>query len=162
MAEKNINVLFVCLGNICRSPTAHALFQAHVNKQGLSANMVVDSAGTADWHTGRPPDERTQKTARKCGYDMSHLQARQVSVQDFDEFDYILAMDHDNLSHLRAMKPAHYNGVLGLFLEEAGIATDTAVPDPYYRGEQHFQQVIQMIQDAVDGLLQRIRKDYQL
>jgi protein-tyrosine phosphatase len=157
-----VNVLFVCLGNICRSPTAHALFQARVNAENLSENIIVDSAGTGDWHLGLPPDKRAQKTALAHGYDMSHLQARLVTSADFAEFDYILGMDKENLRNLTAMRPDNYQGVLGLFLTEAGVTAASEVPDPYYGDEQHFEHAMQLITDAVDGLLQRIKVDYQL
>lgn len=155
-------VLFVCLGNICRSPTAHALFQAEVNKANLQGRIFVDSAGTGDWHVGGQPDKRAQKTALEYGYDMSHLRARQVSVSDFSEFDYILGMDQQNLFDLKALKPSSYQGVLGLFLTESGIKEPDEVPDPYYGGELHFNHVIQLVEQAVRGLLDRIRKEHKL
>jgi protein-tyrosine phosphatase len=157
-----VKVLFVCLGNICRSPTAHALFQARVNTEHLSDHIIVDSAGTGDWHIGCPPDKRAQKTALEHGYDMSHLQARVVIPEDFSEFDYILGMDKDNLIHLKAMKLSHYTGVLGLFLTEAGISAADEVPDPFYGDDAHFEQVIQLIHNAVDGLLLRIKTEHSL
>ena len=159
--KRPTRVLFVCLGNICRSPTAHALFQAQVNEQGLDKAILIDSAGTGDWHVGAPPDKRAQQTALDHGFDMSHLTARQVSESDFDRFDYILGMDKDNLEHLLALRPSHYRGVLGLFLTESGIAAGKdEVPDPYYGDDQHFEAAIQLIKDAVDGLLIRIKQDH--
>lgn len=158
----SIKVLFVCLGNICRSPTAHALFQARVNESHLNDVITVDSAGTGDWHIGLPPDKRAQKTALDYGYDMSHLQARQVSTVDFTEFDYILAMDKENLKNLQAMKTTAFDGVLGLFLSESGVTETDEVPDPYYGDEQHFDHAMQLIQRAVDGLLARIKSDHHI
>lgn len=160
--DSPVKVLFVCLGNICRSPTAHALFQARVNTANLSDKILVDSAGTGDWHLGFPPDERAQKTALEHGYDMSHLQARLVTSDDFASFDYILGMDNENLKNLAVMQPDGYNGVLGLFLTESGITTASEVPDPYYGDEQHFEHAMQLITDAVEGLLQRIIRDHAL
>lgn len=158
----SVKVLFVCLGNICRSPTAHALFQARVNTENLAEKIIVDSAGTGDWHLGFPPDERAQKTALEHGYDMSHLQARLVTSDDFAEFDYILGMDNENLKNLTVMQPDNYTGVLGLFLTEAGVKVASEVPDPYYGDAQHFEYAMQLINDAVDGLLQRIKADHHL
>ena len=157
-----VNVLFVCLGNICRSPTAHALFQAQVNQAQLEHKIKIGSAGTGGWHAGSPPDERAQKTALEHGYDMSHLQARQVTTEDFSHFDYILAMDRQNLQDLKALAPSHYKGVLGLFLTESGVEFTDEVPDPYYGGEKQFEFAIQLVKDGVDGLLERIRQEHQI
>lgn len=157
-----VNVLFVCLGNICRSPTAHALFQAQVNHAQLEDKIKIDSAGTGGWHAGSPPDERAQKTALEHGYDMSHLQARQVTLEDFSRFDYILAMDHQNLQDLKALSPSQYKGVLGLFLTESGVDIAEEVPDPYYGGEKQFEFAIQLVKDGVGGLLERIRQEHQI
>ena len=112
-----ISVLFVCLGNICRSPTAHAVFQAMVIERGLAEQVSVDSAGTGDWHLGHAPDRRTSAVAAQRGYDMDQLRARLVETGDFEQFDYILVMDEENLANLKAMCPADYPGSLGLFLE---------------------------------------------
>ncbi len=160
--SKPIKVLFVCLGNICRSPTAHALFQARVNAQGLQDKILVDSAGTGNWHIGCPPDKRAQQAALIHGYDMSHLQARMVTSEDFSEFDYILGMDKDNLLNLKLMCPSYYEGVLGLFLSESGIPDAEEVPDPFYGDQQHFEEVMRLINHAVDGLLARIQSDHPL
>ncbi len=156
---QSIKVLFVCLGNICRSPTAHALFQAKVNNAELNSFIEVDSAGTADWHTGLPPDTRSQQIALTHGYDMSQLSARAVTVQDFHDFDYILGMDNSNLQHLNAMKPDDYSGVLGLFLEEAGVTERQEVPDPYYGDNTHFEYAIDLVNQGAEGLLARIRRE---
>lgn len=157
-----VKVLFVCLGNICRSPTAHALFQARVNSEGLQEQIIVDSAGTGGWHVGAAPDERAQKAALEQGYDMSHLQARLVTSEDFAEFDYILAMDKDNLINLKVMEPTYNKGVLGLFLTESGITDTDEVPDPFYGDKTHFDGVMTLIQSGVDGLLQRVKQDHSL
>ncbi|MGS2718741.1 low molecular weight protein-tyrosine-phosphatase [Eionea flava] len=157
--NKPIRVLFVCLGNICRSPTAHALFQAYVNKQGYADSIVIDSAGTGSWHAGHPPDGRAQRVALEQGYDMSDLRSRTVSPDDFETFDYILGMDKENFKHLAMMKPSNYRGVLGLFLTESGIHHTEEVPDPFYGDQQHFEQAIALIQNGVAGLFNRIKGD---
>ena len=156
----NISVLFVCLGNICRSPTAHAVFQALVEDSGLSEHIEVDSAGTGDWHIGHAPDQRTCAVAAEHGYDMSSLRARLVDADDFDQFDYILAMDHDNLANLKAICPADYAGSLELMLDYTVAETFAEmdeVPDPYYGGDDGFSLVLELVEDACAGLLEHIR-----
>ena len=157
-----VKILMVCLGNICRSPTAHALFQAQVNREGLSHKITVDSAGTGGWHIGHPPDKRAQITALEHGCDISHLRSRVVKVSDFSTFDYILAMDQDNFKHLAMMKPTNYQGVLGLFLTEANVVQVDEVPDPYYGNEKNFEQAMTLIQCGVSGLMNRIKNNYKL
>lgn len=151
-------VLFVCLGNICRSPTAHGVFQALVNAQGLNDRILVDSAGTAAYHVGNPPDSRSTQTARKRGYDLSSLRARQALSVDFEQFDYILAMDRSNLDNLRELKPRHYQGHLGLFLD-FGAMPEREVPDPYYGGDAGFEHVLDLVESASEGLLEHIKKE---
>lgn len=150
-------VLFVCLGNICRSPTAHGVFLQRVQARGLSQRIVVDSAGTAPWHAGKAPDSRSVQVAATRGYDLSALRARQAIAQDFDEFDVILAMDNSNLDDLRALCPSHFTGHLGLFLDFAhntpADAHDGQVPDPYHGGAAGFEHVLDLVEDASDGLL---------
>lgn len=149
-------VLFVCLGNICRSPTAQAVFQHKVKLRGLADRIVVDSAGTGDWHVGSPPDRRALAAARSRGYDMSDLRARQVSVRDFMHFDYILAMDNANLRDLESLRPVGYGGEVDLFLRYCKATGVLEVPDPYYGGESGFESVLDLIEDASEGLLERI------
>lgn len=156
----SVNVLFVCLGNICRSPTAHGLFQSEVEKGGKQALIHVDSAGTGDWHIGHAPDTRAQATAIDRGYDISHLRARQVSPGDFAKFDYILGMDRENLTNLQKMSPPDYSGVLGLFLEVSGVGEGLEVPDPYYGDQAQFDHAIQLIETGAAGLLQRIQDEH--
>ena len=151
------SVLFVCLGNICRSPTAHGVFETLVERQGLSSSVLVDSCGTGRWHVGEAPDQRATAEARKRGYDLSHLRARQVELSDFERFDYILGMDYMNLTDLRAMCPSSYGGHLGLFLPFAEGHSVEEVPDPYFGGDDGFTQVLDMIEAASEGLLQEIR-----
>ena len=146
-------VLFVCLGNICRSPTAAGVFADAVARAGLAARIHVDSAGTGDWHVGRPPDTRAIAAARDRGYDLSGLRARQVRRSDFSRFDWILAMDRANLTALKALRPPAYAGHLGLFLElapELGIAE---VPDPYYGGAPDFVRMLDLIERASEALI---------
>ena len=149
-------VLFVCLGNICRSPTAHGVFEALVKQRGLEHAIQIDSCGTGDWHIGHAPDRRATAEAAKRGYDLSHLRARQVQVRDFADFDYILAMDKQNLADLKAMCPADFSGHLGLFLPCDPQAALQEVPDPYYGGDEGFTQVLDMVEAASEGLLREI------
>ncbi len=161
MIEKfKVRILFVCMGNICRSPTAEAVFRARVEKAGLAQHILIDSAGTHDYHIGNPPDARTQRTASKRGYDMSNLRGRQVEVADFARFDYVLAMDRANLSILNRFCPQDSHGHLGLFLEYATQHNEREVPDPYYGGADGFERVLDMIEDAAEGLLGHIRKTH--
>lgn len=153
-----VNVLFVCLGNICRSPTADGVMRKQVAAAGLQAEVAVDSAGTGGWHIGRAPDSRSQAAALARGYDLSALRARQVSADDFAEFDYILAMDTSNLTDLQRLKPASYRGHLGLLLDFAEHSSLREVPDPYYGEGAGFEQVLDLVEDAVAGLLADIRK----
>lgn len=158
--SENISVLFVCLGNICRSPTAHGVFENLAAQHGLADLLQVDSAGTGDWHLGKAPDSRTQAAALQQGYDLSHLRARQVTPADFDRFHYVLAMDANNLRDLKSMKPNDYRGHLGLFLDFATNTAVTEVPDPYYGGEDGFEEVLSLVCDASAGLLQHIQSTH--
>ncbi len=154
-----IKVLFVCLGNICRSPTAHGVFEQTVANAGLSGQISVDSAGTADWHVDEPPDPRTIRAARERGIDLSRQRGRQVTVADFAAFDSILAMDRANLQALQRLCPARHQYKLRLFLDYAPHLGLTDVPDPYYGGPQGFQQVLDLIEAAAAGLLADIRRN---
>ncbi len=152
-----VKVLFVCLGNICRSPTAHSVFQKLVDEASLQSHIEVDSAGTGDWHIGRKPDSRSAQAAAQRGYDLSALRARQVIVADFDQFDYILAMDTNNLQDLQDICPLHFNGDLALFLSYgSGLSLDE-VPDPYYGSGGGFDQVLDLVENASAGLLTHIK-----
>ena len=137
----SVSVLFVCLGNICRSPTAHAVFEQLVQREGLGREIRVDSAGTGSWHIGEPPDARATEAAMKRGYSMEHQRARQVQRDDFLHFNYILPMDFDNMAELDAMRPATFNGELRLFLEFSDKLTEFEVPDPYYGSGDGFDFV---------------------
>ncbi len=155
---KIIKVLFICMGNICRSPTAEAVFRARTEDAGLAQRILADSAGTHDYHIGDPPDARAQRAARLRGYDMSVLRGRQVEVADFSRFDYVLAMDRDNLAILQRLRPRDAAGHLGLFLEFASRHDGREVPDPYYGGADGFEHVLDMVEDASEGLLDHIRR----
>ncbi|MBK5011267.1 low molecular weight phosphotyrosine protein phosphatase [Pseudomonas sp. S60] len=147
-----MRVLFVCLGNICRSPTAEGVLRHQLQAAGLADHVQVASAGTGDWHVGSPPDSRTCKAALARGYDLSGQRAQQVKVGHFAEYDLILAMDESNLGHLRAMRPDASTGELDLFLRRYGAALDE-VPDPYYGGADGFEQVLDLIEDACKALV---------
>ena len=156
--NKNIKVLFVCMGNICRSPTAEAVFRHHVKAAGVDHLIEVDSAGTHAYHIGNPPDERSQRTALKRGYKMDDLRARAVETGDFEEFDYILAMDKENLQLLKQRSPRHYHEKIRLFMHYgANHDGDTEVPDPYFGGHQGFELVLDMVEEASQGLLAHLR-----
>ena len=149
-------VMFVCLGNICRSPTAHGVFQGLVKRHNLQDVIQVESSGTGDWHIGHAPDRRAAQEAKKRGYDLSGLRAMQVSQAHFHEFDFILAMDNANLSDLQAMRPAGSKAHLALFLSYSQGEQEQEVPDPYYGGDEGFAKVFDMIERASEGLLQEI------
>lgn len=151
-------ILFVCMGNICRSPTAEGVTRALAEKKGVAAFFEFDSAGTHGYHIGNPPDARARQAAAKRGYDLSPLKARQVNAFDFDRFDRILAMDRDNLELLLQACPEEHHGKLGLFLEYASRSTKDEVPDPYYGGPDGFERVLDMIEDAAAGLLDQFAK----
>lgn len=152
-------VLFVCLGNICRSPTAEGVFRAQVERAGLSAQIEMDSAGTASWHIGKSPDTRAQAAAATRGYDLSPLRGRQVAAGDFARFDFVLAMDEDNQANLLALCPPEYRHKVRLFLSFSERWAGHAVPDPYYGGAEGFDQVLDMVEEAGRGLLDTIRTE---
>ena len=159
---KKISVLFCCMGNICRSPTAEAVFRAKVEEAGLAHQILIDSVGTHDYHIGAPPDLRTQRAAKQRGYDLSSLRGRQIEVADFSRFDYVLAMDNANMEILQRLCPRTQRErpgfFLGLFLQYAQSHQETEVPDPYYGGEGGFENVLDMVEDAATGLLLHIQK----
>ena len=148
------SVLFVCLGNICRSPTAEAIFRKKAAQAGLS--LTIDSAGTGAWHVGEPPDARSVEAGEAAGYSFAGQTARQAEKADFAKFDFILAMDSANLASLKAMQPAGYSGQLGLFLDYAPAQSLRDVPDPYYGGAEGFKQVIYLIEQASAGLIAQL------
>lgn len=147
------------MGNICRSPTADAVFRHHVKNAGVDHLIEVDSAGTHAYHIGNPPDERSQRTALKRGYKMDDLRARAVESDDFDEFDYILAMDKENLQLLLQRSPHHHHGKIHLFMKYGeSYEDDTEVPDPYFGGHQGFELVLDMVEEASEGLLKHLHE----
>ena len=153
-----MKILFVCLGNICRSPTAEAVFRAVAAREAPELMIEVDSAGTAGYHVGEPPDLRTRQAASRRGYDMSSLRARIVEPRDFEDFDFILAMDRENLKVLNHRAPVQARDRVRLFLEFAPDAATTEVPDPYYGGPNGFEEVLDLVEAATQGLLQHLRQ----
>lgn len=152
-----MRVLFVCLGNICRSPTAEGVFRHKVRGAGLEDRIEIDSAGTGDWHVGKAPDARTRVAALRRGYDLSSLRARQVGASDFSRYDLILAMDHANLKDLQRLRGGASGAELDLFLRRYELEIDE-VPDPYYGGEDGFEQVLDLVERACDGLLMEVKR----
>lgn len=155
-----VRVLFVCLGNICRSPTADGVFREVVKREGLADQVEVDSAGTAAYHVGEPPDSRSVAAAARRGYDLSVLRARQARPQDFHDFDLVLAMDQENLRNLRRICPPGRENRLRLFLDFAENFSEREVPDPYYSGAKGFDLVLDMVEDACQGLLAHLRAEH--
>jgi protein-tyrosine phosphatase len=150
------SVLFVCLGNICRSPTAEGVFRQLLSSRNLQDLFVVDSAGTGDWHIGNPPDPRAQIAAAERGIDISNFRARQVNDRDIHRFDYVIAMDRANRQELITLVGQPHAHKVHLLLEFTDIAGLNEVPDPYYGGERGFDQVLDLIEQASEGLLQHI------
>ena len=150
--------LFVCLGNICRSPTAEGAFRKLVQEQGLAKHVEIDSAGTHAYHIGAPPDARAQQAARQRGIDLSGLRGRQATARDIEQFDYVLAMDRENHENLLAICPAGLEHKVQLFMEFAPTRSEKEVPDPYFGGPAGFDRVLDMIEDAAAGLLDDIQK----
>jgi protein-tyrosine phosphatase len=161
MNEVNFKILFVCMGNICRSPTAEAVFFKRLADQNLLHQVQIDSAGTHNFHPDAPPDERSQMHALKRGYDLSNLRARPVVESDFEKFDLLLTMDWDNRALLEERCPAlHLHKIRGL-AEFLQTTQASVIPDPYHGGEQGFEHVLDLIEEASDGLmkftLQKVR-----
>lgn len=157
---KKVSVLFVCMGNICRSPTAQGVFEQLVNTQGLAEHILIDSAGTHAYHIGKQPDTRAQAAARRRGLDLSGQRARQVDVDDFGRFEYVLAMDRDNLEDLQRLAGHRQRENLHLFMRFASRWQVDEVPDPYYGGDNGFERVLDMVEDAAEGLLDHIRRHH--
>ena len=155
-----VKVLFVCMGNICRSPTAQGVFETLVNSEKLSDDIEIDSAGTYAYHVGEPPDERARAAALKRGVDLGGQRARRVDELDFQEFDYVLAMDRDNYEALASICPSNRADRLRLFLEFAPELGIQEVPDPYYGGATGFERVLDLIEQASRGLLANIREQH--
>jgi protein-tyrosine phosphatase len=154
--SERVKVLFVCMGNICRSPTAQGVFRDMVDRQGLSDYISTDSAGTIDYHAGSKPDRRARETAVKRGLDLSDLRARIVTSDDFEHFDYVIAMDRSNYSDLEALCPPGREDRLHMFLDFAPHQPVREVPDPYYGGVAGFDRVFDLVEEASKGLLEKI------
>ena len=163
MKDSQVSVLFVCLGNICRSPTAHAVFRQLVDDENLNEFIKIDSAGTGDWHIGCPPDRRSSEAAILKGYDLSDLRARLVTREDFYLFDHILVMDKKNFRDVTALAPKDLRAKISLFLNYSLIAKEsclTEVPDPYYGGDDGFDKVLSMIEDGSRGFLSSLKNEH--
>lgn len=156
--KEKSSILFVCMGNICRSPTAEGVFRHHAEQAGQAGRLHIDSAGTHAYHTGEPPDRRARAAAERRGMSLKGIQARRVVTEDFERFDYIIAMDEDNLARLRSESPEEYHGKLRLFLE-FGDLTEREVPDPYYGGSAGFERVLDLVEEASRGLLETLSND---
>ena len=151
------SILFVCLGNICRSPLAEGVFRDLAAREGVG--VVVDSAGTGDWHLGHPPDKRAQAVAAKNTVDIGGLRARLVTPDDFRRFDYIVAMDASNLANLEAMRPEGATAQVGRLLDYAEEAGMPDVPDPYYGGPEGFDETYRLVVAGAQGLLEHVRRE---
>ena len=153
--KEKISVLFVCMGNICRSPTAEGVFRHLVAERGLLDRIDVDSAGTHAYHVGEAPDRRAQTAAAKRGVSLSDIRARRVGMADFERFDFVLAMDRDNLNQLREQADASQRCKLHLFLDFSS-GPESEVPDPYFGGATGFERVLDLVEDAARGLLETL------
>jgi protein-tyrosine phosphatase len=151
-------VLFVCMGNICRSPTAQGVFRKMVAESALEGVVVIESAGTHAYHVGEPPDARAQQAAKRRGYEIGDLRARQITQEDFRNFDLILAMDWENLALLQQQCPRPHKHKLHLLMRFAGEHDAATVPDPYYGGPEGFNTVLDYVEDACQGLIEVVRK----
>ena len=158
MNKPDFKILFVCMGNICRSPTTEAVFFKKLHQKAWSHKVKVDSAGTHNFHPNAPPDERSQAHARKRGYDLSQLRARAVVERDFEAFDLLLTMDWDNRALLEERCPAEHTHKIRGLAEFLQTSQASVIPDPYYGGEQGFEHVLDLIEEASDGLMQFIVK----
>ena len=150
-------VLFVCTGNICRSPTAEGVLRKLANERGLTEHIKIDSAGIGTWHVGDPPDLRSTETAKQHGIDISGQRARAIELIDFEAFDLILAMDNSHFQHLKPRCPEPLLDRVGMFMSYATVTKITEVPDPYYGQQDGFERVFNMIEDAGKGLLTKLQ-----
>jgi protein-tyrosine phosphatase len=159
MSESSVkvSVLFVCMGNICRSPTAEGVFKKMVHEAGLADAVHTDSAGTHAYHTGSPPDHRARSAAERRGYSLAGMQARRVTAMDFEAFDFIIAMDEENLLCLRDEADSEHHDKISLLLDYSATSGLREVPDPYYGGASGFEKVLDLIETASQGLLDQVR-----
>jgi protein-tyrosine phosphatase len=157
MSQADLKILFVCMGNICRSPTAEGVFRKKMTDAGLLQKVQIDSAGTHNYHPNSPPDERSQKHALLRGYDLSSLRARAVQESDFEEFDMLVTMDWDNRALLEERCPSEHQHKIRGFAEFLQTAQASVIPDPYYGGEQGFEHVLDLIEEASDGLMKMVK-----
>ena len=156
-SSEKVGVLFVCMGNVCRSPTAEGVFRHYVAEAGLADLFDIDSAGTHAYHVGEPPDKRAQQAAERRGFSLADIRARRVAPEDFERFHHIIAMDQDNLVLLQEQADAVQRAKIRLFLEYTA-GPETEVPDPYYGGATGFERVLDLVEDASRGLLEALRK----
>lgn len=159
---KQVRVLFVCMGNICRSPTAEGVFRKLVEEQSLESVIHIDSSGTHAYHVGEAPDRRAQAAAKNREIDLSPLRGRQFNSFDFEHFDYILAMDRSNFMNIRSQYSGEGQARVFLFMDFARAYSEKEVPDPYYGGANGFERVLDMVQDASEGFLKYLRKKHEL
>lgn len=152
-----IAILFVCLGNICRSPVAEGVFRKKIEDAGYTDNLTIDSAGTAAWHVGKSPDDRMTSAAHSRGYDLSPLRARQVTEKDFENYDFLVAMDDENYDGLMDIRPEAPRGKIVMFLDYAKDISEKEVPDPYFGGDEGFHHVIDLVENAADGLIESLK-----
>jgi protein-tyrosine phosphatase len=158
----SINILFVCLGNICRSPAAEGVFSKLVDNAQLTDKIRVDSCGTAAFNIGKSPDPRSTAAAARAGYDISQQIARQINDDDYEENHYLIAMDRINLTNIKAWAPKDFKGEIALFMAYSQKSGNTQIPDPYYDDERQFDNVIKIIETSASGLLEHIRKQHQI
>ena len=152
-------ILVVCLGNICRSPMAEGILRARIEASPFAGRVEVDSAGTGNWHVGHPPDPRAIACANAAGVDIAALRGRQVTRDDFHRFDWLLCADSQNLRDVRALAPLRLKQRASLLLEWAGVPGDGEIPDPYTGNERHFEHVRRLLEQAADGVVERLRRE---
>lgn len=160
--SEDVGILFVCMGNICRSPTAHGVFRQRVSDAGLADRIRIESAGTHDFHVGRGADRRAQEAARRRGYVFDDLRARQVEPADLVQFDYVLAMDRDNLVQLEGLRGGGGRAEIAMFLDYAPDLAGREVPDPYYGALNGFEEVLDLVEAGSDALLAHVRSRHGL
>ncbi len=159
---ERVRILFVCMGNICRSPTAHAVLRQRLDATGLGDRIAIDSAGTHGFHVGRGPDRRAEEAARARGYAMADLRARQIEAEDLATYDYVIAMDEANLEDVQRLADRASRARVARLLDFLSEPPQRDVPDPYYGGPNGFEQVLDLVEAASDALIERVRRDHGL